>query len=42
MKMDANKLWQEPGVFELKMFRLDVDFHVFPVARTAQKFCGVH
>jgi hypothetical protein len=42
MEMYANKLRQESGVFELEMLRLDVDFHVFPVAGTPQKFCGIH
>jgi len=42
MEMYANKLRQESGVIEFKMFRLDVDFHVFPVAGTPQEFCGIH
>jgi hypothetical protein len=42
MEMNANKLWREPGVIKFKMFRLDVDFHVFPVAGTPQEFCGIN
>jgi len=42
MEMNANKLRREPGVIELEMFRLDFDFHVFPVAGTPQEFCGIH
>jgi hypothetical protein len=42
MEVNANELRQESRVFEFKMFRLDVDFNVFPVAGTPQKFCGIH
>jgi len=42
MEMNAHKLWRESGVIEFKMFRLNVNFNVFPVAGTPQEFCGIY
>jgi hypothetical protein len=41
MEMNSNELGQESRVFKFKMFRLNVNFNVFPVAGTPQKFCGI-
>jgi hypothetical protein len=41
MEVNTNELWHESRVFEFKMFGLDVDFDIFPVAGTPQKFCGI-